>query len=97
MVHWTVFERSGDRHFVRFEPECKGSAGESMAHNLVTGTPFLHCGTGRYISGDGDFQCRLTVSRINGECQVYHSVGITLFDEIRFLGLSHFSPIVPPT
>ena len=60
MVYRTVFESSGDRHFVRFEPEGQ-VASELMAHNLVTWTPFLHCGAGRDIAGYCDFQRRLAV------------------------------------
>ena len=94
MLYRTVFKRSGDRHFVCFEPECEVAARESMAHDLVARAPFLHCGTSRNIAGDGDFQRRLTVERMNAECQVYWPVGIALLDEVRFLGLGHFFPIV---
>lgn len=92
MVHRAVLERSGDRHLVRFEPECEVSTRKPMAYNLVTRTSFLHCGAGSNLSGDSDFQRRLAVSWVNGECQVYRAVGVTLLDEARFLDLSHFSP-----
>ncbi len=92
MVYRTVFKSSGDRHFVRFEPEGQVAARELMAHNLVTGTPFLHCGAGRDISGHCDFQRRLTVGWINREYQVYRPMSVIFLDEVRFLGLSHFSP-----
>jgi hypothetical protein len=68
MSHWTVFERSGDRYFVRFESKRKSAVRESMTHHLVARTPFLHCGGSRYISGDADFQRRLAVGWMNGEC-----------------------------
>jgi hypothetical protein len=67
MVHWAVFERSGDRYFVRFEPERKIAVREPMTHNLVAWTPFLHCSSSRNVSGDGDFQRRLAVGWMNGE------------------------------
>lgn len=59
MLYRTVFKRSGDCHFVCFEPECEVAARESMAYDLVARAPFLHCGTSRNIAGDGDFQRRL--------------------------------------
>ncbi len=90
-----VFEYPGDRHFVRFQPEGQVSIKELMAHNLVAWTPFLHCGASRDISGHCDFQRRLAVGWINRECQTYRTVSIVFFDEIRFISLSHFSPIVP--
>ena len=92
MVHRAVLERSGNRHLVRFEAEGEISASKPMAHNLVARTPFLHCGAGSNVSGDSDFQRRLAVSWFNSECQVYWTVGIAFLDEVRFLGLSHFSP-----
>lgn len=95
MVYGTVLERSGDRHFVRFEPEGQLSARELVAHDFVAWTPLLHRGAGRDISYHCHFQCSLTVGWMNGECEVHRSVGVVLLDEVGFLGLSHFSPIVP--
>lgn len=92
MVHRLVLEHSGDPHFVRFESEGQGCLREFMAHNFVAWTPLLHRGAGRDISEHFDFQRRLTIGWINGECEIHRSMNVVLLDEVGFLSLSHFFP-----
>ena len=92
VVYGAVLEHSGDPHFVRFEPEGQLSLRELVAHNFVAWTPLLHRRAGRDLPEHCDFQRSLAVGWINSECEVYRSVGVVLFDDVRFLGLSHFSP-----
>jgi hypothetical protein len=64
VVHGTVRKHSGDRHFVRFEPEGQVSPGELVAHNFVAWTPLGHRGAGRDIVEHFDFQRSLTIVNI---------------------------------